>query len=265
MADIILSCSQRLPVDHRQRVVQKMRIDLRLQRLHLLTLLPDLALIHLTDQRVDLIQHTVETSHQNTDLIPGIILQTDRTMLRIDGIHTSCQRLNTAHQNTAHIPADQKDRQQAEADNQKNPSQHDRKLLIDRLFFHIDTDGNRQTTDILRQDHILVRQLIIGHILGKIGILKQDLIVFIHHHDACTLFFKVLQRIGKALQITVYAKIRFRLVKAGKTANRQQLFMTVIRPYPQRTLRRLQRREPRFARNLIQRSQRCIMGDLDIV
>ena len=69
MADILLSCSQRFPVDHGQCIVKEMGIDLCPQSLHLQALLPDLTLINLPDQLIDLRQHILKASYQNTHLI----------------------------------------------------------------------------------------------------------------------------------------------------------------------------------------------------
>ena len=69
LADIHLIAPDRHPVHHGKGVIEKMRVDLRLQCLQFVFLQCDLVDIDLIDQTVDLIHHAVETVDQDSYFI----------------------------------------------------------------------------------------------------------------------------------------------------------------------------------------------------
>ena len=69
LADIIRTDFQRFPVDQRQGIIQKMRVNLCAERRHLILFLADAALIDFLNQLTDTRQHLIKATRQITDFI----------------------------------------------------------------------------------------------------------------------------------------------------------------------------------------------------
>ena len=97
LTDILLPCFERLPVDQRKRIIQEMRIDLRLKCCHFRLSLRQLTLIHLMDQPVDFSEHASEATDQTADLISGIAGNHQLHIAFLNRLHIVTQTFDIAH------------------------------------------------------------------------------------------------------------------------------------------------------------------------
>ena len=76
------------PIDHRQRIVQEMRIYLGLKCPHLIFFFLDLALIHLIDSLIKALTHAVIAIYKITDLICTVIFYNHAQISCLGGLHS---------------------------------------------------------------------------------------------------------------------------------------------------------------------------------
>ena len=76
------------PIDHRQRIIQEMRIDLGLKCPHLVFFFLDLALIYLIDSLIKALTHAVIAIYKITDLICTVIFYNHAQISCLGGLHS---------------------------------------------------------------------------------------------------------------------------------------------------------------------------------
>ena len=87
-AYVILLRLKGFPIDHRQGIVQEMRIDLGLKRPHLVFFFLDLALIYLIDSLIKALTHAVIAVYKITDLICTVIFYNHAQIACLSGLHS---------------------------------------------------------------------------------------------------------------------------------------------------------------------------------
>ena len=124
LADLCLVVEERLAVDGGEAVVQKVRVDLCLQRHQLCFFQCDLIPVVSHDQAVKLADHVLEAVGQLTDLVGAVVVDLHGQIPLLDAVHGIEQEIYLLREKVGQQAADRVDQGKAQQQDDEDRDRH---------------------------------------------------------------------------------------------------------------------------------------------